>query len=34
MAKVATSSRGAMDATGTDEGGWTRDRRVDLMLAN
>jgi peptidoglycan-associated lipoprotein len=33
-AKVATSSRGAMDATGTDEGGWVRDRRVDLLLAN
>jgi peptidoglycan-associated lipoprotein len=32
--KVATSSRGAMDATGTDEGGWMRDRRVDVLLAN
>jgi peptidoglycan-associated lipoprotein len=26
------SSRGAMDATGTDEAGWARDRRVDLVL--
>lgn len=33
-AKVESSSRGALDATGTDEAGWTRDRRVDVMLAN
>jgi peptidoglycan-associated lipoprotein len=33
-AKVETTSRGAMDATGTDEVGWAHDRRVDLMLAN
>ncbi len=31
-AKIATSSRGELDATGTDEPGWARDRRVDLML--
>jgi peptidoglycan-associated lipoprotein len=31
-AKIATSSRGELDATGTDESGWARDRRVDLLL--
>jgi peptidoglycan-associated lipoprotein len=31
--KVETSSRGAMDATGTSEAGWARDRRVDVILA-
>ncbi len=30
--KVESTSRGAMDATGTNEAGWTHDRRVDLML--
>lgn len=30
--KVSASSRGAMDATGTDEGTWAKDRRVDLLL--
>jgi peptidoglycan-associated lipoprotein len=29
---VDTSSRGAADATGTDEAGWAKDRRVDVML--
>jgi peptidoglycan-associated lipoprotein len=29
-----TTSRGAMDATGTDEASWERDRRVDVMLGN
>ena len=29
---VATTSRGAMDATGTDEGSWANDRRVDVSL--
>ncbi len=33
-AKLETSSRGAMDATGTNEAGWARDRRVDVTLAN
>ena len=28
--KVSTSSRGEMDATGTDESTWARDRRVDV----
>jgi peptidoglycan-associated lipoprotein len=32
-AKIASTSRGEMDATGTDEAGWARDRRVDIMLA-
>lgn len=31
--KAQSTSRGAMDATGTDEPTWARDRRVDLMLA-
>lgn len=31
--QVATTSRGEFDATGTDESGWARDRRVDIMLA-
>jgi peptidoglycan-associated lipoprotein len=31
-AKIDTTSRGELDATGTDEPGWARDRRVDLML--
>jgi peptidoglycan-associated lipoprotein len=31
-AKIATTSRGELDATGTDESGWARDRRVDLLL--
>lgn len=26
------TSRGALDATGTDEAGWANDRRVDIML--
>ena len=32
-AKLQTSSRGELDAVGTDETGWTKDRRVDLLLA-
>jgi peptidoglycan-associated lipoprotein len=32
--KMNTSSRGEMDATGTDEATWARDRRVDVVLAN
>jgi peptidoglycan-associated lipoprotein len=31
---AATTSRGAMDATGRDETGWAHDRRVDVMLSN
>jgi peptidoglycan-associated lipoprotein len=30
--KAESTSRGAMDATGTDEPSWARDRRVDVML--
>jgi peptidoglycan-associated lipoprotein len=30
--RVATTSRGAMDATGQDEAGWAHDRRVDVQL--
>ncbi len=32
--KVATTSRGEMDATGTDESSWSRDRRVDIVLGD
>jgi peptidoglycan-associated lipoprotein len=32
--RLETTSRGAMDATGHDEAGWTRDRRVDVMLGS
>lgn len=31
--RVATSSRGELDATGSDEDSWARDRRVDILLA-
>jgi peptidoglycan-associated lipoprotein len=31
-ARMAITSRGALDATGTDEAGWQRDRRVDVTL--
>jgi peptidoglycan-associated lipoprotein len=31
---MATSSRGELDATGSDEGGWARDRKVDVLLAD
>jgi peptidoglycan-associated lipoprotein len=31
-AKLAETSRGKLDATGTDEAGWERDRRVDITL--
>jgi peptidoglycan-associated lipoprotein len=32
--QVETTSRGEMDATGTDEEGWVQDRRVDVVLAD
>lgn len=32
--QAATTSRGEMDATGTDDAGWSKDRRVDVVLAN
>jgi len=31
---VQSTSRGAMDATGSDEAGWARDRRVDITLGS
>jgi len=31
--QVTTTSRGEMDATGTDEASWSKDRRVDIHLA-
>ncbi|MET0794691.1 MAG: OmpA family protein [Polyangiaceae bacterium] len=31
-AKIATTSRGKLDATGSDESGWAKDRRVDVVL--
>jgi peptidoglycan-associated lipoprotein len=32
--QVDTTSRGEMDASGSDEAGWARDRRVDIALGN
>ncbi|GAC1538940.1 MAG: hypothetical protein NVS3B10_03570 [Polyangiales bacterium] len=32
--QMSSTSRGALDATGTDEPGWSKDRRVDLMLGS
>jgi peptidoglycan-associated lipoprotein len=32
-ARIEKSSRGALDAEGTDEAGWANDRRVDITLA-
>lgn len=34
QAQVATTSRGEMDAKGTDETSFGKDRRVDILLAN
>lgn len=31
-ARMSTSSRGEMDASGEDEAGWAKDRRVDIMI--
>jgi peptidoglycan-associated lipoprotein len=33
-AQMATTSRGEMEAKGTDEASWAADRRVDILLAN
>ena len=30
--QLSVSTRGALDATGTDEAGWQKDRRVDITL--
>jgi peptidoglycan-associated lipoprotein len=32
--RIATTSRGENEATGTNEASWTRDRRVDVRLGN
>jgi peptidoglycan-associated lipoprotein len=32
--QAETTSRGEMDATGTDEASWSKDRRVDIVLAD
>jgi peptidoglycan-associated lipoprotein len=32
--QLAVTTRGALDATGTDEAGWKTDRRVDIQLAS
>nr|PZN22878.1 MAG: cell envelope biogenesis protein OmpA [Pseudomonadota bacterium] len=32
--RIATTSRGEDEATGTDEAGWARDRRVEILLGN
>lgn len=31
--RIATSSRGELEATGTDEQGWAQDRKVEILLA-
>jgi peptidoglycan-associated lipoprotein len=31
---ISTTSRGAINARGTDEAGWSKDRRVDVMLGS
>lgn len=30
--QLAVNTRGSLDATGTDESGWSKDRRVDITL--
>jgi peptidoglycan-associated lipoprotein len=32
--QISTASRGELDATGTSESSWTRDRRVDVELSD
>jgi peptidoglycan-associated lipoprotein len=32
--KIITTSRGELDASGSDEPGWQKDRRVDVQLVN
>ena len=32
--QLGVTTRGALDATGTDEAGWAKDRRVDITLSN
>lgn len=31
--RMATSSKGEFEATGVDEGGWAKDRKVEVLLA-
>jgi peptidoglycan-associated lipoprotein len=33
-ARMETSSRGELDASGEDESGWSKDRRVDILLGD
>jgi peptidoglycan-associated lipoprotein len=33
-AKALTTSRGELDATGTDDASWSKDRRVDIVLGS
>jgi peptidoglycan-associated lipoprotein len=33
-ARLQATSRGEFDATGTDDSGWARDRKVDVILAD
>jgi hypothetical protein len=30
--QLGVTTRGSLDATGTDESGWSKDRRVDIQL--
>ena len=32
--KISTSSRGELEASGSEESGWARDRRVEVLLAD
>lgn len=32
--QITTTSRGELDATGTNEASWAKDRRVDVVLGN
>lgn len=34
QAQLEVTTRGAIDASGTDEAGWRQDRRVDIQLAS
>jgi peptidoglycan-associated lipoprotein len=33
-AKALTTSRGELDASGSDEATWSKDRRVDIVLGS
>jgi peptidoglycan-associated lipoprotein len=32
--KIRTSSRGELEASGSNDEGWARDRRVEVLLAD